>query len=241
MHDPAFISEFIKRAEELFLHPRHQYSWNEIIVGTYVNSPNGPSRNMAVLEKNTLRGFHKIDKCGIGAGEAFRDVMVSRKKEILSALESAQTQQELHAIQNDLRLAIRTKLTNIKPTMLISYNKVRKPLDLYFEHLIAMAKETSHLREKLVKMLFLPLDSQMFLQKAVFTENDLSNAGVSRRSTYTSVSQENSYLSLQAAAKRRADTLSQISGKNFAPIYFDLFWNDRYRRPGNNLFETNPY
>lgn len=241
MQNSAFISKLIDRAEEIFIRPRYQYSWEEIIIGTLVDSPNGPSRKMAAVERNTFRGFHKIDKYGVGSGEVFRDVLVFRKKEILSALEAAQTREEVHKIENDLREDIKSKLTNIKPKMLTSYNKVRKPLDLYFEHLVAMAKEIGPFRGKLVKMLFLPLDSQMFQQSELFTVNDLNNAGVSRRSTYTNVTTERSYLSLQDAAKKLADSLSRISGKNFVPIYFDLLWNERYKRSGANLFETNSY
>lgn len=241
MQDPAFISKFIDRAEEIFINPKVQYSWEEIIVGAFVNSPNGPSRKMAAVERNTFRGFHKIDKCGVGSGEVFRNILLSRKTDILSALKSVKTQEELYKIENELREEIKSKLTNIKPKMLTSYNKVRKPLDLYFEHLVAMAKEIHPFREKLVRMLFLPLDSQMFQQSELFTINDLNNAGVSRNSTYTNITTERDYLSLQNAAKKRADSLSRISGKHFAPIYFDLFWNERHKRWGTNLFETNPY
>ena len=47
------------------------------------------------------------------------------------------------------------------------------------------------------------------------------------------------YQDLQRLVQARAHEYSTITGRPFHSIYFDLWWNDRYRRSGGNLFEVN--
>ena len=103
-----------------------------------------------------------------------------------------------------------------------------------------MATELATVRSKLVPMLFLPLDSQMFEHVDVFKEQDLRAHHLSRRSSCKDVADEGTYRSLQDLAASEASTLAKKYGATFHPIYFDLLWNGRHQRQGSNLFELNP-
>jgi len=131
-------------------------------------------------------------------------------------------------------------LRNIKPDQLASYNKVRKPVDLYIEHLVAMSFDLEAARQVLVPLLFLPLDSQILESSELFTNRELAQHGLRRSSTYSEVTTERSYLALQAIITRRANEVANALGRPFWPIYFDLLWNGRHSNWGGNLFESNP-
>ena len=231
---------FIQRAKEIFLNPGHRYSWNDIICGAMVSVPGRGLRKFMAVDRNTFRGFHKIDKGGVGAGEVFRNYFVQHRDELVSALKGIQSVNDLHALLNRVSEDIRKSLVNIKPSMLASYNKIRKPVDLYIEHLVTMAEELDECRERLVPLISLPLDSQIFQQPEVFRDAELRKVGVSRRSTYMEVSSESAYRYLQGVLRDRGEALSQAVDRLFHPIYFDLLWNKRHARSGTNLFELNP-
>jgi len=118
-------------------------------------------------------------------------------------------------------------------------NKIRKPLDLYLEHQVAMARELAEIRPRLVPWLRLPLDSQMFGLPHLFSDADLRRCDLSRQSTYREVESNTQYHALQRIVNDRASEFSALAGRPFHPIYFDLWWNDRHRRSGGNLFEVN--
>jgi hypothetical protein len=132
-------------------------------------------------------------------------------------------------------------LINIKEEAIASYNKVRKPVDLYIEHLVATSSDLDiTLRSKLAPLLFLPLDSQIFSNPAIFPLRELQNVNLSRNSTYQSVATEKTYTVLQSYLLEKSARISQGYGVAFHRIYFDMFWGDRFRNQGSNLFEVNP-
>jgi len=240
LDDVEALQAYMNRAEEIFLQPAHRYPWNEIVTGAMVSIPDGGLRKFMAVDRNTFRGFHKIDKSGVGAGVVFRDYFVEHRDELVSALATTRTVDDLHKLLNRTSENIREGLVNIKPSMLTSYNKIRKPVDLYIEHLVAMARELDGSRERLIPLISLPLDSQMFEHPDVFQDAELRKVGVSRRSTYMEVRSEDAYRYLQGVLRDRAEIVSQSAGRSFHPIYFDLLWNNRHARPGTNLFELNP-
>jgi hypothetical protein len=238
--DVAALQGYILRAEEIFLHPTHRYSWNDIVTGAMVSVPGAGLRKYMAVDRNTFRGFHKIDKDGVGAGEIFRNYFVQHRDGLVSALESTRSADDLHGLLNRVSEEIREGLVNIKPSMLASYNKIRKPVDLYIEHLVAMAEELDGSRERLIPLISLPLDSQMFQHHEVFGDTELQTAGISRRSTYMEVRDEEAYRYLQGRLVSHAADISDRAQRLFFPVYFDLLWNSRYSNPGVNLFELNP-
>lgn len=238
MIDRATLQQIIERAEQIFLAPTPQYSWSAIITGATVRHASGNTR-MAAVSQNTWRGFHKVDRALSGAAEGFRSYLLDNADQLLHELAPVGSAADLDVLVDRIGNAVKARLTNIKPKMLGSYNKIRKPLDLYLEHQVAMARELADVRARLTPWLRLPLDSQMFQLPHLFSEGDLHWLKLSRQSTYQAVASTAQYQALQSLVQERAREYSTLAGRPFHPIYFDLWWNDRYRRSGENLFEVN--
>jgi len=192
---------------------------------------------MWAVALNTFRGFHKKNKARKGAGPAFRGYFDENIEHILSELKKIRTADQLHSLENKICGEIRPRLSNIKTKQLLPYNKIRKPVDLYIEHLVVMAEEIdAATRRRLVPILFVPLDSQIF--KEAFRPEELAKHSLGKDATYKDVSLESDYLSLQCILRQKAKVHSYTYSVPFHPIYFDLLWNNRYKSSGGNLFET---
>ena len=195
---------------------------------------------MFAVAQNTFRGFHRVNKACPGAKEGFINYFLSRRVALIRELSSVNTRDDLKKLSNNLCEDIRTNLSNCSPTQLQAYNKVRKPVDLYIEHLVAMAIELDEVRARLVPLLFLPIDSQILAYQGLFTDHELANNNLSRGSTYKDVTSERAYLALQAFLTQKAVAVAEARHRPFYCIYFDLIWNGRHKNWGGNLFETNP-
>jgi len=235
-----FTSQFADRAEQLFLNPLCQHGWDEIVTGVDVRRQSGSVVHMAAVARNTFRGFHRINKGLPGAGKPFHQYLTRNRQRLTSELLAVTDRDGLHRVSNSICTEVRGGLRNIKPDQLASYNKVRKPVDLYIEHLVAMSFDLEAARQVLVPLLFLPLDSQILESSELFTNRELAQHGLRRSSTYSEVTTERSYLALQAIITRRANEVANALGRPFWPIYFDLLWNGRHSNWGGNLFESNP-
>jgi hypothetical protein len=235
-----FTDRYAERAEQLFLRPGCQYGWDEIVVGVAVRRQDGSYDRMAAVDRNTFRGFHRVSKELPGAGEPFRRYFAEQRLPLVDELLTVSDRDSLHGLSNRISNEVRAGLSNIKPDQLASYNKVRKPIDLYLEHLAAMSFELENHRQVLVPLLFLPLDCQILESPELFTERELAQHGLRRSSTYSEVTTEAAYLSLQQVVSRRAGEVSRTLSQPFWPIYFDLLWNNRHSNWGSNLFEANP-
>ena len=227
------------RANAIFLHPAPLYDWADIVNGVVVARPNGNHARYAAVAGNTVRGFHRIDQQRPGALAAFK-AFFAQIQQLLPGLEQVATWNDLHIWENGLCAAIRQQLANIQPGQLEAYNKLRKPVDLYIMNLVAMAAQTTPVRARLTPHLFLPLDSQVFANPNIFTDQTLVDYGLTRRSTYKDVEDEHTYLGLQEILRRRAVAISEANRVTFSRVYFDILWHNRYLNWGGNLFETNP-
>jgi len=205
-------------------------------------SPANPHTYEYLLEnalgQNTYRGFHRIDKHGTGAKVAFISVLGSNKTKdkIISCLGLIRTEDELNELENEVAEVIKPALSNIRESQLDSYNKIRKPLDIFFEHLVSMEEDFDSIRKTLTPFLFLPLDSWMFKSPEVFPDEELNKLRIKRTFSFQDIEQEAHYFEIQKFLKMRA----KREGLKFR-IYFDLLWNNRYKKTSaKNLFQTNP-
>ena len=235
-----FTAAYAIRADQIFLHPNPEYQWRDIVSGTNVRSQSGPTRRMFAVAPNTFRGFHRINQQCPGAKEEFISYFRDDQSRLIAMLNEVNSQADLHKLSETFCKEIRSSLKNCKPSQLESYNKLRKPVDLYLQHLTCMAKELTHLRPRLVPWLHLPLDSQILAHPHIFTSSELSIHRLTRKSTYQDIADPRTYTSLQNIISAKASQLSITLGRPFWPIYFDLTWNNRYERWGGNLFETSP-
>jgi hypothetical protein len=224
--DTQFFTEnYCDLAEEVFLRrPSPGYTWNAVV-------------DVAVGE-NTWRGFHRINQSCSGAADVYRQYFVQNRAAILNRLTTIQNRADLSMLSNDICRDVRARLTNVKPHMLISYNRVRKPVDLYFEHLVAMAGDLEQARAALVPLLFLPLDTQILRFEGLFTGAELSRHGLSRRSSFGNIKSENTYKALQELLTQKAGEVCKARVPCvFHVIYFDLLWGGRYLKSANELFK----
>ena len=238
----CFTSAYVDKADLVFLRPGNRYLWDEIVLGVVVLTARGTprARPVSAVEMNTFRGFHRVIKNCPGAQEGFRSYFVEERINLTHALEQVETREQLHELQNRICESLRGRLKNVRSEQLRSYNKLRKPVDLYIEHLVNMALELDTHRSRLTPLLFLPLDSQILQHPELFTDNELRTEGLSRRSTYKDVTTETMYQSMQQLLKQKADGIASQLHRSFHVIYFDLIWGSRFRNWGSNLFETIP-
>ncbi|MDQ3682581.1 MAG: hypothetical protein M3352_05850 [Bacteroidota bacterium] len=197
------------------------------------------------LGPNTYRGFHKIktvdeankvSKAKSGSKDAFEKVLINNSKFIVDTLLNAKNESDINFLEKDICKTLKKELKNkIDNRQLNSFNKLRKPVDIVIEHLVAMGKDFSLTRQKITKHLFLPLDSQMFRSDIVFSDKEISKLRIKRSFTFKDIVDEKHYYEIQDFLKQKAKKLG-IENR----IYFDLVWGDRYKSKGKNLFATNP-
>lgn len=241
MSKEKVYNQIIIKGDQIFNMPEDIYKYNYIINGCIVKNKSGKAERMYAVGSNTWRGFHKKDKEGIGSKEVFTSYFTGNKTFIVNTLKNISSEEELHEFENKICKDIKEKLILcIKENMLNSYNKIRKPIDLYIEHIVSMADDfTEDERARLSDFLFLPLDSQMFTSEYIFTEVELYKFNLSRNSSFKDVYSESCYKSLQELLELKAQSISKDLDQNMKRIYFDLLWNERFLKEGKNLFETN--
>jgi len=235
MEAQAGYGGFIARAEEIFLRPRRQYSWHDVITGARVLRKGGGFRTIEAVSGSTWRAF-----AGMEPKRAYAGYLVQQRARLKGRLSAVTNEEDLEQLLEEIAAAVRKRLGNTRPELLASYNRVRKPIDLYIEHLVSMSEELADIRGRLVPLLKLPIDKWMFNSFAVFSETELTGVGLSRGLSFGAIGDKATYDELQSLLKAKATRITKIAGMAFHPIYFDLFWNDRFKRWGSNLFETCP-
>ena len=216
----------VKRMNEVgdtvFLTPTPLLSYEELVLKS--------------LGSNTYRGFHRKNNNCLGASHTFRDVLTKKKDYLIQALNNLTSEMQLNELANELCSELKIELSkNIKPSQLQSFNKVRKPVDIVFEHFVAMGEDFAPARKIATPWLFLPLDSQIFQSEFIFTAQEAKALGIKRRFTYKDIETAQHYADIQNFLKDEAAKI----GLNHR-IYFDLVWNKRFESNGTNLFLTNP-
>lgn len=216
----------VKRMNEVgdtvFLTPTPLLSYEELVLKS--------------LGSNTYRGFHRKNNNCLGASHTFRYVLTKKKDYLIHALNNLTSEMQLNELANELCSELKSELSkNIKPMQLQSFNKVRKPVDIVFEHFVAMGEDFAPARKTATPWLFLPLDSQIFQSEFIFTTEEAKALGIKRRFTYKDIKTAQHYADIQNFLKDKAENI----GLNHR-IYFDLVWNKRFESNGTNLFLTNP-
>jgi hypothetical protein len=188
------------------------------------------------LSGNTFRGFHRIDKTLPGASIAFKKVMTNKKKDILDSIVNAQNENDLEVLSKLLTIEFKKELTkNIKHYQLESFNKIRKPIDIFIEHLVAVCNCFDiDTRNRVVPLLFLPLDSQIFNSTHVFSDIDMKKLNIRRSYSFHCIKQEEKYIEIQLFLKNKSKKV------RIERIFFDLLWGNRITSNGKNLLEMNP-
>lgn len=210
-----------KYNSSLVNNPRKQY----VIKGLIIN--NDPLT--VIISSNTFRGFHKINKNGKGCKCIAHEYFESNQKRIIKKLGQITNRYELDKFSDKLTNELKQKLTNIKKEKLKSYNKVRKLIDLYLEHLVLLSSNTFITnRNKLLLILFIPLDQHILTNMRDY----LKPEKIPSKPTMSSVIDKAMYDRIQ---KKLSVFCKQH--KIPAPIALDLLWRDRYKKNGNDFME----
>ncbi len=230
MHSTSttYSSGYLDKAEQVFLTPMPQYSWTQIVLGADVRSQFSGTRRLSAVGQNTFRGFHKVNKLLSGAKEAFTRYFLEQEPALTHSLSSVASRDDLDLLSNRICDEVSAGLGNCLPSQRRSFNKIRKPVDLYLEHLVAMAVELAERRSRLVPLLNLPLDSQILAHPDLFSVHELTAHGLTRRSTYKDIHNQETYASLQRLLLTKANSVAESLGRSFHVIYFDLLWNDPF-------------
>lgn len=235
----SFNDAYVTHATRVFLDPTPKYPWCDIVSGVDVCLRGQQSQRMSAVASNTFRGFRLVDKGLPGAQRVYVDYFVQNQDRLAKLLRGIRNRNGLHTLANQIVSELRSKLKNVKPDMLQSYNRLRKPIDLYFEHLVAMAHELNEVRERLVPHLYLPLDSQILANPEILSSGELDAFGLSPKSTFGMIRDEVTYLAIQRIIDKKAAKCTHDFRREFHPIYFDLVWGNRWQSRGTNLFMTN--
>lgn len=228
-----------KKARDIMENPRLLYSYENIILGVPVKISNGSYKNMWAVSRTTWRGFKNINS----PSKIYKQAMIKNKELIINSLRNAKSAEDINSIENKLYDIILEELKNSNKnpnsSIINSYNKVRKPIDLYIEHIVLMAKELDEQRKRLIPFLYLPLDSWIFNSQLLFSLEELGGVRLKRGSGYGKLTEESNYMKLQKILNDKISVISNQINMEFNKIFLDLIWNDRYKRNGANLFETN--
>ena len=229
------------KAYYIFENVNKLYSYDEIINGV----KEGFKQNMYAVDPSTFRGFHRESHAkseGIKVVEIYRRLFLKEKDNILSKLKTITSVDEMNDYEDCLGDKLKTELSKpirvLKENKYGSYNRFRKVIDLTIEHIVSMSSELDKERQSLLDKLFLPLDSQIFGSKYVFSDDDIAHFNLSRDTSYGAITSKEQYTVLQEYLRNKACRISEEVAP-FKLIYFDLFWGERLNAENtDNLFHS---
>lgn len=237
----SILKQALQSAEIIFLNPSVIYQYEDIIRGVPVNGTRKKAVNLnttqAFGKKLTYGNFYENKK---KAMEVFDNFFLSQKERIINELHShIRTREAMDAFEYELYMSLQKKLLVYSTPSLIeeSYNRIRKIVDLYLEHIVSMASEIeSETRKLLAPLLFLPVDSWIIGNELIFDNKSISKWGLTRKSSFGSVRKKAVYDEMQRYLVEKAKEISRLLKAEFHVIYFDVFWGNRLKTPGGNLF-----
>lgn len=230
---------FLAKAEKIFLKPSQLYSYDEIINGCTVKDKFGDVHIMSAIDKSIWRGLHirRDVQDTDGPKLIYTEFFNNNKKHIIETLKSINNNFELNYFSNQIYEELNNILKrNIKEEKLV-YNRVRLPIDLVIEHIVAMAEELNSNRNKLVPLLFVPLDRESL--RFAFDEPELKKSNFDDIHSIGDIESSGEYDRLQNIVQQRAEKIGKQLGGKYYRIYMELLWHKRDKNWGGNLFETN--
>jgi hypothetical protein len=231
------IEEIINKGNIVFLNPKgpvktRNYTYPGLIPARYVLD--------LAIGANTYHAFHRVNLDGIRPKIIFQQVLNDEyTNKIIEKLKKIESEEDLEQLENEIceKLIVGLR-ANIRENILKKYNSIRTPVNLFIENLVGLCNAfTPEDRKKIVPLLFLPLNSQIFASEIVFTEMEINDLELKRNFTMGDITGREKYNKIQEFLKVKVDILSRVYNLSMHRIYFDLVWNDKYIRPGNNLKE----
>ncbi|EET87814.1 hypothetical protein CcarbDRAFT_1703 [Clostridium carboxidivorans P7] len=232
-----FVSKYIAisdAAGKIYINPEETYKYDDIIKGIKIEN-----KTMMAVDKSTFQAFGRFTPNMFKVQECYIAYFIKNKESIIKSLNSISSDDDIEKIESKIFSDIHASLENeTDKERLNSYNRIRKPINLYLQHISFMAREINN-RENLSKYLLLPLDRIIFGIEFVFTEEKRKLFGISKSKGFGQIKEKGLYEKIQKYIKTKAIKIENEIGKPFKAIYFDLFWNDRYMNNPKNLFYSN--
>lgn len=223
----------------VFFDGRRDYGWDEIVSGKKIENRGA----MFAVAPNTFRGFTRKNKGENGAMHKFVGYFMKNKQSLVGEMKKVESEEALDDLSDRVCSEIKASLDNVMPDRVESYNAMRRPVDLYFEHLVAMSNELQSERNKLSALLFLPLDRPIFESELVFSKAELKCLGVTRAMNARSISSKEQYMKMQRFLRGKSEKIGLLLKeideeykRGFHRIFFDLIWGERFNSDGGNLF-----
>ncbi|WP_065077978.1 hypothetical protein [Clostridium ragsdalei] len=237
----SILKQALQSSETIFLKPSVLYKYEDIIRGVTVNGTQKKAVNLnttqAFGKKLTYGNFYENKK---KAMEVCDEFFLSRKYRIINEIHShIRTKEAMDTFEHELYMNLQEALLAYTTPTLIeeSYNRIRKVVELYLEHIVSMASEIDNeTRKLLTPLLFLPIDSWIIKNESIFDNESIYRWGLTRGSSFGEIRKKPLFDDMQRYLVKKANEISMVLGAEFYVIYFDIFWNNRLSMPGCNLF-----
>jgi hypothetical protein len=237
----TIFKQALQSAETIFLHPSITYPYEDIIQGVSVNG----SLKKAVGVNTTQAFGRKLNYGNFGenkikAMDVCDEFFLLHKNRIIDKLNShIRTRNDMDVFEHELFKDLGENLLQYSTPSMIgeSYNRIRKPIELYLEHIVAMADEIDNeTRKILTPLLFLPIDRWIMGSELIFDDFDIYKWDLTRKSSFGMIRTRDLFNDMQRCLLEKSKEISIELGKEFQVIYFDVFWGNRLNDPGVNLF-----
>lgn len=234
--DKSILMKALEKGKQIFTNPKPLYSYDEIITGVNISG-----KNMKAVANNTFMAFgYPLDENAKKVKKVYEDYFISNKSIIIKELINVNSLYDMDYVERTIYKEIYSKLIDIKAEKLDSYNRIRKPLNLYLEHIISMCNLIDNIqRERLVQYMFLPMDKFIFNSPHIFNDNEKRKWHISDKAGFGIVRTEELFYEMQNTLVEKAQNISKELDEEFYRIYFDMFWGNRIESEGANLFLSN--
>lgn len=234
--DKSMLIKALEKGKQIFTNPKPLYGYDEIITGVNISG-----KNMKAVANNTFMAFgYPLDENAKKVKKAYEDYFISNKSIIIKELINVNSLDDMDYVERTMYKEIYSKLIDIKADKLDSYNRIRKPINLYLEHIISMCNLIENIeRKRLAKYMFLPMDKFIFNSPNIFNANEKRMWHISDRDGFGVVRTEELFYEMQNTLIEKAKNISKELDEDFYRIYFDMFWGNRIESEGANLFLSN--
>lgn len=234
--DKSMLIKALEKGKQIFTNPKPLYCYDEIITGVNISG-----KNMKAVANNTFMAFgYPLDENAKKVKKVYEEYFISNKPTIIKELINVNSLDDMDYVERAIYEEIYSKLIGIKADKLDSYNRIRKPINLYLEHIISMCNLIENIqRKRLVEYMFLPMDKFIFNSPHIFNDNEKRKWHISDKAGFGIVRTEELFYEMQNTLVEKAQNISKELNEDFYRIYFDMFWGNRIESEGANLFLSN--
>lgn len=234
--DKNILIKALTKGKEIFIEPKSLYSYDEIITGVNIKG-----KTMKAVANNTFMAFgYPLNENAKKVKSTYEEYFIENEANIIKELINVDTLKDMDDLEKEIYNDIYSKLTNINAEKLDSYNRIRKPINLYLEHIVSMCDSIDNTqRKKIAPHMFLPMDKFIFNSEYIFSEFEKKKWRINGDVGFGVVRTEELFYEMQNSLIEKAKAASELLQEDFYRIYFDMFWGNRIESQEGNLFLSN--